>query len=322
MLMSLNFNSNCGRNTEIVILNCNLNITFADECNCAVCPVFSIVSDICRNRIILVKVGYTHCESIRNKFNAVINEAEDVAKGISLVIFKTINLALKLFNRCTFFSIKNSNTCEVSNSLSSHPPTVAGYEVVELEVNVLLIFLEVCYTVFVFVDVLFTVFAVMIACIFMIPNRAILKVIAGRVFGAVTLRIVNDNVVCSAACGNGAGCVVKISNSSAVNSLDLGQTAHLIVVSIGSRGIIYNLTIVIIIPSTKVNGTILCSDAIHLGVGVTVHCHVLANRTDQHTGITVRVVLIVSANVVINVHLRGNVAVFEVNTTVSRLIRR
>ena len=85
---------------------------------------------------------------------------------------------------------------------------------------------------------------------------------------------------------------------------------------IRSRGIIDNFAVIVVIPGTEVDSAILCGNAVHLGIGMAVDGYVFTNRADQHARITVCVVLIVGANVVVNVHLSGNVAVFEVNTAI------
>ena len=89
---------------------------------------------------------------------------------------------------------------------------------------------------------------------------------------------------------------------------------------IGGCCIINDFTIVVVIPCTKVNCTAACCDAVHLGIYVTVDCYVFTNGADEHTCVTVSIVLIVCANVVINVHYCGNVAVCELNATVCGFI--
>ena len=98
----------------------------------------------------------------------------------------------------------------------------------------------------------------------------------------------------------------------------LGKTAELMIMSVGCESVCNELAIVIVVPLAKINGTILCSDTGGVGNGVTVFIGgMLLDRTDYHTGVTIPIILIITANIIVNVYLRTDIAVFKINETVS-----
>ena len=107
-----------------------------------------------------------------------------------------------------------------------------------------------------------------------------------------------------------------------IGKIELGMrnTAELIVRRVRSHGVLFELTVVVIIPPSKMNGRILCADSCHCGNGIAIDVRrIMSYRTDDHTCIAVCVVLIVCANVVINVDLRRNVTVFKFDSVARRV---
>ena len=70
------------------------------------------------------------------------------------------------------------------------------------------------------------------------------------------------------------------------------------------------------------NGTVTENKTVHLGILATVDNLVLCYGTDHHTRVTVRVVLIVSTNVIVNVDLCADVTVLKADARISRIFRR
>ena len=153
------------------------------------------------------------------------------------------------------------------------------------------------------------------------------KVVAVGIFVSVAVDpgagfrvgVLNYNIVHAAGGGNidRLGCTKKSYLLVChINRCNLHKAAHLVVVGVGCGGICYQLAVVIVIPGSEVNGAALCRDAVHLGVHVTFNGLVLAYRTEQDARIAVSVVLVVCANVIVNVDLRCYVAIFKMNTSV------
>ena len=88
------------------------------------------------------------------------------------------------------------------------------------------------------------------------------------------------------------------------------------VVSVGCQGVGNQFAIPVIVPVTEVNGTIFCMEFAGFRNGVTrIIGHHIFVGTDHHTCIAVPVILIVTANVVINVNLSGNMTVSHISVT-------
>ena len=103
-----------------------------------------------------------------------------------------------------------------------------------------------------------------------------------------------------------------------VNRRDLDQAAELMIVSVRCYSICNKFTVIIIVPITKVNCTILSCDSCCIGNSITVRIGcVLFDRTDNHSGISIPIILIVAANVVINVDLRTYITIFKMYKSVS-----
>ena len=92
---------------------------------------------------------------------------------------------------------------------------------------------------------------------------------------------------------------------------------------IRSCSVIYKLAVIVVVPSTEVNGTVSCLNAGHIGINTTIGaCNVLVYHTHKHACITVCIVLIVTCNVIVYVELCTNVAVLKANTGVLGIARR
>ena len=110
--------------------------------------------------------------------------------------------------------------------------------------------------------------------------------------------------------------LIRINNAISVRickyELGVRNAAELVIRRVRSKCVLLKLTVIIVVPITKVNGTSVCTDTRHIrnGSTVSIRC-IMSDGTDDHTCIAVCVILIVSANVVINVYLRRNVTVFK-----------
>ena len=86
------------------------------------------------------------------------------------------------------------------------------------------------------------------------------------------------------------------------------------VVSIRSERVRYKLTVVVIVPISEVHRGVNTLDLREIGDGITISiCSVCSNRAYKHTGITIPIVLIVTADVVKSIDLSCYVAVINYN---------
>ena len=103
--------------------------------------------------------------------------------------------------------------------------------------------------------------------------------------------------------------------------LRVRNTAELIIIGINGGAILCIFTVVINVPVTVNYGTSVSGNAGHIRDDHTVFiCGIFVDRTDDHTCITVCRVLIVTANIVINVKNCGNVTVLKMDACVSRAL--
>ena len=206
----------------------------------------------------------------------------------------------KLIDRVCFNSVENGNAVKcvlfaILNGDMLYTPAVACKELVEGEINYLLIFLKNGLT----VNGFFACILVEMSC----KNTVVIN----NMITSLYISLDKKEVSCLSPLVTALDLVKRIDN---------GKTAELMIVSIGCEGVCNKLAVVVIVPFTEVNGTILCVELIGFGNGISVFIgyHILVS-TDHHTRVTVPIILIVTANVVVDVYLRRNVAVGHVDVT-------
>ena len=219
-------------------------------------------------------------------------------KGSALLIVGAVCKNIELIDGVSFFSIENGDTIKIKLGVISeadglYAPAVALNELVEGQVHDLLIFLEDGLA----IDNLG-------ACILveMADKRAFFTydVVAFTIQEEVT------------------SLFPSVAGLDFVKRRNLGQAAELVVMRVGCERVCNKLTVIVVIPIAKVNGGIASGNTGGIGNGISVNGDVLAtDRTDHHTGITIPVVLIVTANVVVNIDLCTDITVFKVNQSVA-----
>ena len=267
--MTFDGNSNCCRSTEVVILNCNCNGTNTIEGDCAVFPVCIIVIDSHRNGIAIVKVSYRNIKRTMNNRNFAVVE---ICEYVAKLVFSVIY-------KCINITLELFNRCLVI----ALGDTKVSYNT----------------TIFLKADGAYT------------PAVACEELIEGKEYA---LNVLSLSVIMLTTGYRGSLVCINNTVSISIGEVDLGvrNTAKLIVIGTGITGmtVLLKLTVVIVVPVTVVYSTVCSIDTSHIGnsSALVIRC-IMTNRADNHTRVTVCVVLIVTANVVVNIDLCRNVTV-------------
>ena len=320
LITDINIDVQHSGDAEIIVSNGDLGRAVAGELQLALCPVGGIGGVGAAGSAALGGRRYgnlhlTLLDLILHTGDSCKQGAEGqgCASGVGLL---HTGCSSELFKGAAVVAVGDCDVVfltETFQTLAGNAPAVAGEQLPEFTVDALLIFLEHRLT----VDGL-------LAGICVVPHSTVYEVVAGGlsvtvVIGAVILGF-HNNIVIATACGNGEGFAHQRCDGVALNGLDLLQAAHLMVVGVGGQRVGDQLTVVVIVPGVELNGTAGGCDAVHLGIYMTVDGLVLADGADDHTGITVSIILIVCTDVVVNVDLGGNMAVVKADACVLGIV--